>query len=128
MKFSDIVFEYNEIWQYVLVMFTHITCLAFANKMPRACVIAPRFWKLVSAIIYCLLSTTCNVPPNKSNKTSYNHLVIHILCSWNTWVCAEDNSCFFFSHTMMAGLWYWVDNLYKCCNWMVLTGKWILRI
>jgi hypothetical protein len=22
--------------------------------------------------------------------------------------------CYFYSHNMMAGLWYWVANLYKC--------------
>ena len=88
---------------------------------------------LLSWIIYCTkctvrTSTPYDISQNQNNKTSYNNLVIHILCSWNTLLYAEDNSCFFYSHTMMFGLWYWVAGLYKCCNWVVLTRKWIIRI
>jgi len=35
------------------------------------------------------------------------------LYRWNPFVCAADSSCFF----TVTGLWYWVDNLYKCWYW-----------
>jgi len=52
-------------------------------------------------------------------KTSSNPFVIRILCSWNTMVWAEDKSYFQYSQTMIAVLWYWEADLYKCCNWVV---------
>jgi len=51
--------------------------------------------------------------PNNSYKPS----VIQILCSCNTFVCAADSSCLF----TVTGLWHWVANWYKCCNWRVFN-------
>jgi hypothetical protein len=50
--------------------------------------------------------------PNKS----YDLSVIHTFCRF---VCDADSSSFF----TVTGLWYWVANLYRCCNWRVFMLK-----
>jgi len=36
-------------------------------------------------------------------------------------VCAEGNSGFILKSPHDDLLWYWVANLYKCCNWGVFN-------
>jgi hypothetical protein len=78
--------------------------------------------------IYRLLSTPYNVSPYRRNKTYYNPSVIQVLFKWNVLVCAEDNSGFILKPRHDDGLWYWVANWYKCCNWVIFNKKGILII
>jgi len=68
--------------------------------------------------INSLLSTPYSVP-KKAPKNSYNISAIQILCSWNTFVCAADISCFF----TVSWLWYCVADWYKCCDWRGFVYK-----
>jgi hypothetical protein len=75
-------------------------------------------WKSVHwEQIRCMRTERCTemtklIVANAPNN-SYSPSVRPILCSCNTFVCAADSNCFF----TVTGLWYWVANWYKCCNW-----------